>query len=151
MFPNEEKEGREQKKRRKGKEVMRFFRCLLHTQRGSRTGSNKCHSRIPSFSPPLSFGWVRSLAGYKRFVAAILPPTIIAAIVVVSRTATSKDLTLDVLFASIRILLTIALFCSFGNALVVVSLGCLLLLFFFFFFFFFFVLLLLVRWTGSSG
>lgn len=87
LFPNEEKEGKGREGKEEGKEVMAVLSLPFAHSAGLPNGSNKCHSRIPSFSPPLSFGWVRSPAGSKRFVAAILPPTIIAAIVVVFRIA----------------------------------------------------------------
>jgi hypothetical protein len=142
LFPNEAKErkrkgkGREGKK--EGKEVMRFFRCLLHTQRGSQTDQTNAIRESP-LSLPLS-----PLVGCDRqreinaLLLQSLHPTIIAAIVVVSRTA-SKELALDALFcldpdpADYRS--SFRLFVLFGNAFVLVSLGCLLLLFFFFFFF----------------
>ncbi len=86
LFPNEEKEGKERKG--KGRKEEREGRNAVLSlpfadSAGLPNGSNKCHSRIPSFSPPLSFGWVRSPVGNKRFVASILSPTIIVAIVVV--------------------------------------------------------------------
>jgi hypothetical protein len=82
-----ERKGKERKGKEEGKEVMAVLSLPFAHSAGLPNGSNKCHSRIPSFSPPLSFGWVRSPAGNEHFVAAILPPTIIAAIVVVFRTA----------------------------------------------------------------
>ncbi len=84
------KEGRERKgkERKEGREGSNAVLSLpfAHSA-GLPKGSNKCHSRIPCFSLRLSFGWVRSPAENKRFVAAILSPTIIVAIVVVFHTA----------------------------------------------------------------
>jgi hypothetical protein len=83
------KEGRKGKERKgKGRKEEREGRNAVLSlpfadSAGLPNGSNKCHSRIPSLSPPLSFGWVQSPAENKRFVAAILSPTIIVAIVVV--------------------------------------------------------------------
>jgi len=86
----ERKEGRERKgkERKEGREGSNAVLSLpfAHSA-GLPKGSNKCHSRIPCFSPRLSFGWVRSPAENKRFVAAILSLTIIVAIVVVFHTA----------------------------------------------------------------
>ncbi len=58
LFPNEEKEGKERKGKgregkKKGKDVMRFCRCLLQTQRGSQRDQTNAIRESP-LSLPLS-------------------------------------------------------------------------------------------------